>query len=785
MNKTILFICAFEAIFWLAASSLSPQANPASELAERWTSNVATDVAGEIEPPSDCLSAGRGCESMPPMEHPKPMPAKQTPETHPKVPRADSDGRCNTGEVEKDGTTSKTPKKGEPSPWYEQNWGLMGWLVVALSISALSTTLFGHGLVNTPLKHLGANSGAGFNTLVWGYDSARGEFSSLATACIFSPLLLPLIFLPTTLLCVAVAALLVLAVWYRVGMHASHPGGPRPHRILREPAWSDKTWQLPPGWRCAVAEESHGLTAAALPGEMLTGEPAGRQTWHTDAATPDEPSAFSFNPSVNPNPEDLVWRAQRIEAWKAKGGKVPDASWQPEEPLEYLRKAMSWYQILQAEDGHWAGDYGGPHFLMPGLVIVWYITGKLESVLTAEHCAAMSHYLLVHQQLDGGWGMHIESPSTMFGSCMCYMALRLLGLPAEHPAMVKGREFIHSHGGGLYTGSWAKLYMCLLGVMEWSGHNVIPPEMWLLPEWFPFHPGRLWCHCRMVYLPMCYLYGVKFVYPQAETDPVIASLRRELYTQEYHTIQWEGTADLVADVDNYSPVHPIMKAANALLDFWEGHGGALLRAVRRRGLEFALDYMHAEDEQTNYVCIGPVNKVLNMLCLYHATGHSTQSSAFQKHTLRVADYLWVSEDGMKMQGYNGSQGWDASFTMQALAEAELVQEFPEMCCKAYSYLERTQILSTPLSQAEHPSCLPAYLPAWVHTYLRTCIPCSTSHASISPPCCRLIGPLIGAGQSCVWVRDPRDAPQVLPTCERGRLAVLHCGARLADLGLHC
>ena len=58
--------------------------------------------------------------------------------------------------------------------------------------------------------------------------------------------------------------------------------------------------------------------------------------------------------------------------------------------------------------------------------------------------------------------------------------------------------------------------------------------------------------------------------------------------------------------------------------------------------------------------------------------------------LRVADYLWVAEDGMKMQGYNGSQGWDASFAMQALAEAGLVDEFPDMCSRAYDYLERVR-----------------------------------------------------------------------------------------------
>jgi len=32
--------------------------------------------------------------------------------------------------------------------------------------------------------------------------------------------------------------------------------------------------------------------------------------------------------------------------------------------------AARFYCKLQAEDGHWAGDYGGPLFLMPG---VWSV----------------------------------------------------------------------------------------------------------------------------------------------------------------------------------------------------------------------------------------------------------------------------------------------------------------------------------------------------------------------------------------------------------------------------
>jgi hypothetical protein len=43
----------------------------------------------------------------------------------------------------------------------------------------------------------------------------------------------------------------------------------------------------------------------------------------------------------------------------------------------------------------------------------------------------------------------------------------------------------------------------VLGVYDWMGMNPLTPEMWLLPysAWTGVgwvHPGRFWCHCRMV-----------------------------------------------------------------------------------------------------------------------------------------------------------------------------------------------------------------------------------------------------------------------------------------------
>ena len=70
-------------------------------------------------------------------------------------------------------------------------------------------------------------------------------------------------------------------------------------------------------------------------------------------------------------------------------------------------------------------------FLLPGLVVTAYVTGCLDDVLPGPAREAAVLYLRNHQQSDGGWGTHIESPSTMFGTVLSYVMLRLLGVGGE------------------------------------------------------------------------------------------------------------------------------------------------------------------------------------------------------------------------------------------------------------------------------------------------------------------------------------------------------------------
>jgi hypothetical protein len=103
-----------------------------------------------------------------------------------------------------------------------------------------------------------------------------------------------------------------------------------------------------------------------------------------------------------------------------------------------LRSALGFYEQLQCEDGHWPGDYGGPMFLMPGLVIACYVTGVLNTVLSPAHQAEMVRYLRNHQNGDGGYGLHIEGHSTMFGTALRFAAPGRRGRPnaAAHAAVL-------------------------------------------------------------------------------------------------------------------------------------------------------------------------------------------------------------------------------------------------------------------------------------------------------------------------------------------------------------
>jgi squalene/oxidosqualene cyclase-like protein len=344
-----------------------------------------------------------------------------------------------------------------------------------------------------------------------------------------------------------------------------------------------------------------------------------------------------------------------------------------------IDRAIGHLASLQTDEGAWRGDYGGPLFLLPMYVGTAFIAGfPLD-----EHTrSGMIRYLRAAQNQDGGFGLHTEGASMVFTSTICYVAMRLLDLPKDDPAASKARAFIRAHGGPLYAAAWGKFFLALLGLYDYRGLDPVPPELWLLPEALPVHPSRLWCHCRMVYLPMSFLYGRKAV---AAPSPILDALRSELFDTSYADIDWPAHRATVAPPDAQVPRTPLIQGVNRLLGAYETHHS---KALRKRALDFVLDQIRMEDKNTNHICIGPVSKLFHVL-VWHF--ERPEGEELRAHLEKLPDYLWEGKDGIKMNGYNSSELWDTAFAVQAVVASGRGESSGALLSAAAGFIDRTQV----------------------------------------------------------------------------------------------
>jgi squalene/oxidosqualene cyclase-like protein len=405
--------------------------------------------------------------------------------------------------------------------------------------------------------------------------------------------------------------------------------------------------------------------------------------------------AFVYDKQIQPHSADLVYRTSRLKQTQFEPIKEFSASDSlSEKAYQASKKGFHFYQGIKTDDGNWPGDYGGPLFLLPGMIIVSHLT---KTPLPKPYAVLAEQYMFNMQNEDRGWGLHIEGKSTMLGTVLQYVALRLLGAESSDPRIENAKKWIHANGGANYIPSWGKFYLSVLGVYDWKGYNSILPEIWKFPKWLPVHPSKYWCHARMVHMPMAYCYAKKY---QGESSEIIESLKAELYTTPYSKVKWRKAKNQFCKKDLYTPHSGLLKLATNLMNVYEK---IHLKGLRRSVSTFLLDQMVHENKNTSSINLGPVNHIMNALCLHDAFGK--ESKEFKDCTERWFDYLWLAEDGMKMNGYNGSQFWDTNFAALALMENGMDKEFPAMAKNVYQWLDDQQIKTEIPDREKYDRCI--------------------------------------------------------------------------------
>ncbi len=346
-----------------------------------------------------------------------------------------------------------------------------------------------------------------------------------------------------------------------------------------------------------------------------------------------------------------------------------------------VRRGTTYLAQFQTREGSLKGNYDGPLFLVPMFVFAHYATRRR---IAPDWSDGFRRSMLRSQNGDGGFPLHVEGESYLFTTVFNYIALRMLGVSSS--ATERARLWILAHGGAANVPSWGKYWLAILRLYRWEGVNPVIPELLLLPKWFPAHPSRFWCHARVIYLAVSYLYGRRWQVPE---DGLLAQLRTEIYERPYIDVEFAGPRDAIAETDLRVPHSWSLRVLNAALCRAESW---IPQTLRERALRLALDHIHYEQLTTSFIDIGPVNKALDAVACHAAEPDSAHT---QKALEALDAYVFEGESGLVVQAYNSSELWDTAFAIRAVHAAKLVRPYSGFVNAACGFLDANQVLEDP------------------------------------------------------------------------------------------
>ncbi|MCC5621958.1 squalene--hopene cyclase [Nostoc sp. CHAB 5715] len=324
---------------------------------------------------------------------------------------------------------------------------------------------------------------------------------------------------------------------------------------------------------------------------------------------------------------------------------------------------------IQNPDGYWWAELQSNVTITAEVVLLHKIWGT-DQGRPLDKVAA---YLRQEQRQHGGWELFFGDGGELSTSVEAYMALRLLGVPATDPAMIRARTFILQRGGISKTRIFTKLHLALIGCYNWRGIPSLPPWVMLLPKAFPVNIYEMSSWARSSTVPLLIVCDRK---PVFITDPTINL--DELYAEGVDRVRWElpQTGDWT---DLFLTLDRGFKLAESLN----------LVPFREEGIKAAEKWILERQEATGDwggIIPAMLNSMLALRCLnYH------QSDPIVERGLQAIDNFAIeTEDSYRVQPCV-SPVWDTAWAMRALVESGFAPDHPAVV-QAGEWLLQKQIL---------------------------------------------------------------------------------------------
>jgi len=175
-------------------------------------------------------------------------------------------------------------------------------------------------------------------------------------------------------------------------------------------------------------------------------------------------------------------------------------------------RTRRWLLAEQHVDGYWCAELEGDTILESEYILLLAHLGR-ENTETARKCA---QYIIDKQLEDGGWAMYPGGKVEVSGSVKAYFALKLTGHDPSAEYMQRARQAILRNGGADAVNSFTRFYLALLGQISYDQCPAVPPEVVLLPSWFPINMNRVSAWSRTMIVPLSIMSALQ---PVTEVDP--------------------------------------------------------------------------------------------------------------------------------------------------------------------------------------------------------------------------------------------------------------------------
>jgi squalene-hopene/tetraprenyl-beta-curcumene cyclase len=159
---------------------------------------------------------------------------------------------------------------------------------------------------------------------------------------------------------------------------------------------------------------------------------------------------------------------------------------------DVLARAREHLLALQQPDGHWRG------------LLQTNVSMDAEDILLREFLGVRdeqrirraSAWIRSQQRADGSWANFEAGPGDLSTTVEAYWALRVAGDAPDAGHMERAAAWVRERGGPRHARVFTHIWMALFGLWPWDEVPALPPELVLLPSWFPLNPYDFACWAR-------------------------------------------------------------------------------------------------------------------------------------------------------------------------------------------------------------------------------------------------------------------------------------------------